>query len=69
MFQIAIVLFLASSCVSANIVDDWDNPGPRRVTAGPTIRIQQGLIRGEIEFYDVVRSHVSFKGIPYAQGQ
>jgi hypothetical protein len=65
--QAASILF-ALSCVSANIVDGWDDPGPRRTQHGPTLKIPQGIIRGEVEFYDGFRSHISYKGIPYAQG-
>lgn len=68
MFKLAILFLVAVSCVSANIVDGWDSPGPRRVRAGPIIRIAQGFISGEIEFYDIFRSHISYKGIPYGQG-
>lgn len=69
MLKLAVFLALLSSCLAwVNIVNDWNDPGPRRVEHGPTLRIPQGLIRGEIEFYDGSRSHVSYKGIPYGQG-
>jgi hypothetical protein len=70
MFKFVIFLIFVSSCAAwVNIVNDWNDPGPRRVQHGPTLRTQQGLIRGEIEFYDGFRSHISYKGIPYGQGQ
>ena len=67
----AALLFIltASSFATANIVDGWDGPGPRRTQPAPVIRTPQGLLRGKIEFYDGFRSHISYKGIPYAQGQ
>jgi hypothetical protein len=68
MFKESAIIFLSLACVSANIVDGWDDPGPRRTQHGPTLETPQGFIRGEIEFYDGFRSHVSYKGIPYAQG-
>lgn len=68
MFKAIIFFSLAAPSLAVNIVDGWNDPGPRRVQAGPTIRIPQGWIRGEIEFYDGVRSHISYKGIQYAQG-
>lgn len=64
------VLALAfSTSAWVNVVENWDDPGPRRTEHGPTIQISQGLIRGEVEFYDGLSSHISYKGIPYAQGQ
>ena len=67
---ILVVLVFAAFCGAwVNVVNDWNDPGPRRTQHGPTIRTPQGWIRGEIEFYDGVRSHISYKGIPYGQGQ
>jgi hypothetical protein len=64
------VLFIVASCAAwVDVVSNWDDPGPRETQHGPTLQISQGLIRGEVEFYDGFRSHISYKGIPYAQGQ
>ncbi|CRK97482.1 CLUMA_CG010871, isoform A [Clunio marinus] len=63
----AFLILFIPTYTFANVVEGWNDPGPRNVRPGPTIRIQQGLIRGEIEFYDIFRSHISYKGIPYGQ--
>lgn len=69
MLNETVLILLAASLASADIVDGWDNPGPRRTRPGPIVRTSQGLIRGEVELYDIFRSHISYKGIPYGQGR
>lgn len=71
MINLSLFVFLISSCAAfTNVVEDWTHPGWRLARNTITIRIPQGLIRGEMEFYDGMnRSHISYRGIPYAQGQ
>lgn len=71
MINLSLFVFLISSCAAfTNVVEDWTHPGWRLARNTITIRIPQGLIRGEMEFYEGMnRSHISYRGIPYAQGQ
>jgi hypothetical protein len=66
---LGVLFVVASSAAWVDVVSNWNDPGPRETQHGPTLQIPQGLIRGEVEFYDGFRSHISYKGIPYAQGQ
>ena len=66
MYKLLLIFFIPL-VLSDSLLDDWDGPGPRLTYPGPIKFLNQGIIRGRVEHYDLTESIVSYKGIPYAQ--
>ncbi|CAG9798541.1 unnamed protein product [Chironomus riparius] len=62
-----LLIFFIPVVISDSLLDNWDGPGPRLTYPGPIKFLNQGMLRGRIEHYDLTESIVSYKGIPYAQ--
>lgn len=65
MRELLVLIFI--SLAGCNLMDDWDGPGPRITFPGPIAFLPQGMLRGQVEYYDLGESIVSYKGIPYAE--
>ena len=66
MYKLLLIFFIPV-VFSEGLWDNWNDPGPRLTYPGPLKFLNQGMIRGRVEHYDLTESIVSYKGIPYAQ--